>query len=126
MPRILYIEDDENSAFMLSRRLGRAGFEVQVADDGGGGVDAALSAPPDLVLLDLGLPGMDGWETSRKLKANAVTCAVPIVAVSSHSMSGDRERAIAAGCDDYVTKPIDFPGLLAKIRTLLPARCAPG
>ncbi|MGI9331774.1 MAG: response regulator [Gammaproteobacteria bacterium] len=120
MATILYIEDNDDNAYMLSRRLARAGYAVQVAGDGERGLDLAHESLPDLILMDLSLPGLDGWEAARRLKANERTAAVPIIAVSSHAMSGDRERALAAGCDDYDIKPVDFPRLLEKIRVLLP------
>lgn len=120
MTTVLYIEDDDDSAYMLSRRLGREGFTVRVAPDAQLGIEQVLQWKPYLVLMDLNLPGIDGWEAVRTLKADPRTCPVPIIAVSSYTMGGDRERALAAGCDDYVTKPLDFTSLLAKMQALLP------
>ena len=115
MPRILLVEDNELNRDMLSRRLVRKGFEVSVAVDGPGGLSAARSGSCDLILMDLSLPGIDGLETARQLKADPATRPIPIIALTAHAMSGDRERALAAGCDDYEIKPIEFPRLLAKI-----------
>jgi CheY-like chemotaxis protein len=120
MPKILYVEDNEDNVYMLTRRLERAGFEVVVAADGEQGVALAREQRPDLVLMDLSLPVLDGWEATRRLKGAAETRAIPVIALSAHAMPGDRERALAAGCDDYDAKPINLPGLLAKIRALLP------
>jgi CheY-like chemotaxis protein len=120
MPKILYVEDNEDNVYMLTRRLERAGFEVIVAADGEQGVALAREQRPDLVLMDLSLPVLDGWEATRRLKGAEETRAIPIIALSAHAMPGDRERALAAGCDDYDAKPINLPGLLAKIRALLP------
>ena len=120
MVKILYVEDNEDNLFMLTRRLRRRGFEVCVARDGEEGVAMAERENPDLILMDLALPVIDGWEATRKLKASPRTRAIPVIAVSSHAMSGDRETALAAGCDDYDTKPIEFERLLEKIRLLLP------
>lgn len=121
MPTILYVEDNEDNVYMLVRRLRRHGFEVIVAADGARGVDAARRERPDLVLMDLDLPVLDGWEATRRLKAAPETRSIPVVALSAHAMAGERERALAAGCDDHDTKPIDLDRLLAKIRAhLLP------
>jgi two-component system, cell cycle response regulator DivK len=119
MTRILYVEDNEDNVYMLVRRLRRHGFEVVVARDGAQGVEAARRERPDLVLMDLGLPVLDGWEATRRLKGAAETRAVPVVALSAHAMAGERERALQAGCDDYDTKPVDLERLLAKIRAQL-------
>jgi two-component system cell cycle response regulator DivK len=119
MPRILLVEDNEMNRDMLSRRLERRGYEVVVAVDGEDGVARALEAAPDLVLMDLSLPGIDGWEATRQLKAARETKAVPVLALTAHAMAGDREKALDAGCDDFDTKPIEFPRLLAKIEALL-------
>jgi len=118
MPRILLVEDNEMNRDMLSRRLRRRGYDVEVAVDGGEAVDKADSTP-DLMLLDMSLPVMDGWTVASKLKAQDGTRAIPIIALTAHAMVGDREKALAAGCDDYETKPIDFPRLLAKIDGLI-------
>jgi two-component system cell cycle response regulator DivK len=119
MPRILLVEDNEMNRDMLSRRLARREYEVLVAVDGKEGVVMAGSEAPDLILMDMSLPVMDGWEATRQLKASPETKAIPIIALTAHAMSGDREKAMEAGCDDYDTKPIEFPRLLAKIEALL-------
>ena len=119
MPTILYVEDNEDNVYMLVRRLRRHGFEVMVARDGAQGVEAARRERPDLVLMDLGLPVLDGWEATRRLKGAVETRAIPVIALSAHAMAGDRERALEAGCDDYDTKPVDLERLLAKIRAQL-------
>jgi CheY-like chemotaxis protein len=120
MTRILYVEDNADNVYMLSRWLKRQGFEIAVAVDGERGVAAARDDRPDLILMDLSLPGVDGWEATRRIKAAPATRAIPVIALSAHVMAGDRERALAAGCDDYDSKPVDFERLLAKIRALLP------
>jgi CheY-like chemotaxis protein len=104
---------------MLSRRLERKGFQVVMAVDGQQGVDLALSEIPDLILMDMDLPIIDGWEATRRVKAGESTRGIPVIALTAHAMVGDRDKAIAAGCDDYDTKPVDFPRLLGKITTLL-------
>jgi two-component system, cell cycle response regulator DivK len=119
MPRILLVEDNEMNRDMLSRRLARKEYEVLVAVDGKEGVEMAGSEAPDLILMDMSLPVMDGWEATRQLKASPETKAIPIIALTAHAMSGDREKAIEAGCDDYDTKPIELPRLLAKMEDLL-------
>lgn len=119
MPRILLIEDNEMNRDMLSRRLERKGYETIIAVDGQEGVEKTKSEKPDLVLMDMSLPVLDGWEATRKLKSNSVTQAIPIIGLSAHAMSGDREKAIEAGCDDYDTKPVELPRLLEKIESLL-------
>lgn len=119
MPKILLVEDNELNRDMLSRRLARKKYEVLVAVDGKEGVVMAGSVAPDLILMDMSLPVMDGWEATRQLKASPETKAIPIIALTAHAMSGDREKAIEAGCDDYDTKPIELPRLLAKMEALL-------
>ena len=119
MTKILYVEDNDDNVYMLRGRLKRAGFEVAVATDGEQGVAMAASEAPDLILMDLSLPVLDGWEATRRLKEAPATRAIPIIALSAHAMEGDRAKALAAGCDDYDTKPVDLPRLLEKIRTLL-------
>jgi CheY-like chemotaxis protein len=119
MTKILYVEDNDDNVYMLRGRLTRAGFEVAVASDGEQGVAKAASEAPDLILMDLRLPVLDGWEATRRLKDAPETRPIPIIALSAHAMEGDRAKAIAAGCDDYDTKPVDFPRLLAKIQALL-------
>lgn len=117
--KVLYIEDNEDNVFMLVNRLGRRGYEVLVAADGREGLELARRAGPALILMDLSLPVIDGWEAARQLKASEATRHIPIIALSAHAMPGDREKALAAGCDDYDTKPIDLPRLLRKIEALL-------
>ena len=119
MPKILLVEDDEMNWDMLSRRLQRKGYEVVIATDGKQGVDMALSEAPDLILMDLSLPVLDGWEATRQIKAATETRAVPVIALTAHAMDGDQTQALAAGCDDYDTKPIEFQRLLGKIQALL-------
>jgi CheY-like chemotaxis protein len=120
MVRILYVEDNDDNIYMLSARLERKGYEVVVAADGEQGVALARSEAPALILMDLSLPVIDGWEATRRLKALAETRDIPVIALSSHAMAGDREAALAAGCDDFDTKPVDFHRLLGKIQALLP------
>jgi two-component system cell cycle response regulator DivK len=119
MPKILLVEDNEMNRDMLSRRLERRGFQVVIAVDGQQGVDLAQSETPDLILMDMSLPIIDGWEATRQLKAMAHMRQIPVIALTAHAMSGDREKALEAGCDDYDTKPIELPRLLGKIDTLL-------
>ena len=119
MPRVLLVEDNEMNRDMLSRRLTNRGFIVEVAVDGRDGLDKAGRSTPDLVLLDMDLPVVDGWAVARRLKSQASTKGVPIIALTAHAMVGDREKALAAGCDDYDTKPIDLRRLLGKIDALL-------
>src|SRR5512134_1942886 len=122
MPKILLVEDNELNRDMLSRRLERKGFSVVMAEDGRQGVAMAASEAPDLILLDMSLPLVDGWEAARQIKARAVTKGIPIIALTAHAMSGDREKALAAGCDEYDTKPVEFARLLAKIEAILKSR----
>lgn len=119
MPKILLVEDNEMNRDMLSRRLERKGFEVVLAVDGAAGVAQAQSEQPDLILMDMSLPVIDGWEATRQVRARTATASIPIIALTAHAMAGDREKALAAGCDDYDTKPIELPRLLDKIQTLL-------
>lgn len=119
MTRILLIEDNELNRDMLSRRLQRQGFEVVMAVDGDEGIAKAQSEAPALILMDMSLPGIDGWEATRRLKAAAPTRNIPIIALTAHAMTDDRAKALAAGCDDYDTKPVDLPRLLSKIQALL-------
>lgn len=119
MARILYVEDNEDNIYVLTNRLSRRGHEILVARDGQEGVDTARREMPALILMDLDLPVIDGWEATRRLKAAADTKHIPIIALSAHAMSGDRERALAAGCDDYDTKPVELPRLLQKIGAFL-------
>ena len=122
--KILYVEDNEDNIYMLKNRLARAGFTVVVAMDGALGVAMAASEKPDLILMDMSLPVLDGWEATRRIKQAVETKQIPVIALTAHAMSGDREKAMAAGCDDFDTKPVELPRLLGKIRALLPA--APG
>ena len=124
MPKILLVEDNEMNRDMLSRRLVRKKYEVLAAVDGKEGVEMARLEAPDLILMDMSLPVMDGWEATRRLKASPETQAIPIVALTAHAMSGDREKAMEAGCDDYDIKPIELPRLLGKIEALLGERKA--
>jgi len=119
MPKILLVEDNEMNRDMLSRRLKRKGYDVVIAMDGGQGVEMAHSERPDLILMDMSLPVKDGWTATRELKNAEDTQHIPVIALTAHAMSGDREQALAAGCDDYDTKPIELPRLLGKIETLL-------
>ncbi len=119
MSTILLVEDNEMNRDMLSRRLKRRGYEVLIAVDGAEGVSMTTSENPDLILMDMSLPVMDGWEATRTLKANPQTQHIPIIALTAHAMSGDRQKALQAGCDDYDTKPIDLSRLLDKIKTFL-------
>ena len=119
MTTILIVEDNEMNRDMLSRRLQRRGFDVVMAVDGEQGVAMARAEAPDLILMDMSLPVLDGWEATRRLKADPDVRGIPVIALTAHAMSGDREKAVEAGCDDYDTKPIDFPRLLEKIDGLL-------
>jgi two-component system cell cycle response regulator DivK len=116
--KILYVEDNEDNIFMLKKRLTRAGHTVVIANDGAQGVAMASSELPDLILMDLSLPVLDGWRATRQIKAAADTKHIPVIALTANAMAGDREKALAAGCDDYDTKPIELPRLLAKIKEL--------
>ena len=118
--RVLYVEDNEDNVYVVKMRLELIeGFEISVAKDGAEAVAMVAANPPELILMDLNLPVMDGWEATKRLKADTRTASIPVIALTAHAMAGDRERAIAAGCDDFDTKPIDFDRLLAKMRTLL-------
>jgi len=119
MAKILLVEDNEMNRDMLSRRLERKGFEVVLAIDGRSGVEMAQTDAPDLVLMDMSLPVLDGWEATRRLKADTATQRIPVIALTAHAMSGDRDKALEAGCDDYDTKPVEFLRLLGKIEALL-------
>jgi two-component system, cell cycle response regulator DivK len=122
MTRILLVEDNEMNRDMLSRRLQRKGYEVTMAVDGRQGVDMARSGGYDLILMDMSLPEIDGWEATRQLRAAPETRTVPIIALTAHAMAGDRDKALEAGCNDYDTKPIELPRLLGKIEALLPGQ----
>jgi CheY-like chemotaxis protein len=119
MSKVLLVEDNEMNRDMLSRRLERKGFDVVYAQDGSVAVELAGSEQPTLILMDMSLPVMDGWEATRRIKADPETKGIPIIALTAHAMAGDREKAIEAGCEDYDTKPVDFPRLLGKIETLI-------
>ena len=119
MHKVLLVEDNEESRDGLSRHLRRKGYEILIAIDGRQGVDVARAEAPDLILMDMSLPVLDGWEATRQLKAAPETRAIPVIALTAHAMSGDREKAVAAGCDDFDTKPVDLARLLEKIEALL-------
>lgn len=121
MSKILLVEDNEMNRDMLSRRLVRKGYDVFIAVDGRQGVELAVSELPDLILMDMSLPVMDGWTATMAIRENLATAAIPVIALTAHAMSGDRENALAAGCDDYDTKPVDLPRLLQKMEALLNA-----
>jgi CheY-like chemotaxis protein len=116
--KILYVEDNEDNIFMLKNRLTRAGHTVVIASDGAQGVAMASSERPDIILMDLSLPVLDGWQATRQIKAAPDTKHIPVIALTANAMAGDREKALAAGCDDYDTKPVELPRLLAKIKSL--------
>jgi CheY-like chemotaxis protein len=119
MPKILLVEDNEMNRDMLSRRLARKGYQVVLALDGQSGLEMTQTEVPDLVLMDMSLPVLDGWEATRRLKADPATRHIPVIALTAHAMSSDREKALEAGCDDYDTKPVELPRLLTKIEALL-------
>jgi CheY-like chemotaxis protein len=119
MTKILLVEDNEMNRDMLSRRLMRNGFDIVMAVNGQEGLDLASSENPDLILLDMSLPVIDGWEAARRLKADAATAKIPVIALTAHAMVQDKEKALAAGCDDFDTKPVELPRLLEKINSLL-------
>jgi len=119
MPRILVVEDNEDNRDSLSRRLERRGFEVLLATDGRNGVEMAAAEKPDLILMDMNMPQLDGWEATRQIKAEPDVAAVPVIGLTAHALEGDRERALEAGCADYHAKPVDFPKLMAQIEALL-------
>jgi CheY-like chemotaxis protein len=124
MTTILIVEDNEMNRDMLSRRLVRRGYDVLLAVDGETGIDMARASNPDLILMDMSLPIMDGWEATRRMKADDQLVRIPIIALTAHAMAADRDEALRAGCDDYDTKPINLPRLLAKIETLLSSSAA--
>ncbi len=119
MVKILYVEDNEDNIYMLTRRLSRKGYDVVVATDGEKGIQMAKSEKPELILMDLSLPQIDGWEATRRLKSSPETKAIPVIALSAHAMDGDREKAMEAGCDDFDSKPVELSRLLQKISALL-------
>lgn len=118
--KILYVEDNDDNIYVVKNRFTRAGFTVLVATDGEQGVAMAAAEKPDLILMDLRLPVLDGWEATRRIKAQPETRHIPIIALTAYAMTGDREKALAAGCDDFDTKPVEMPRLLEKVRALLP------
>jgi CheY-like chemotaxis protein len=122
MPKILLVEDNEFNRDMLSRRLQRRGFHIFDAGDGEEAVRLASELVPDLVLMDINLPGMDGWEATRRIRTNPLTASIPIIALTAHAMTGDREKTLGAGCNEYETKPVNFESLLAKMEKLLGAQ----
>jgi CheY-like chemotaxis protein len=124
MAKLLLVEDNEMNRDMLSRRLERRGYTVVMAVDGQQGVDMARSESPDLILLDMSLPVIDGWEAARRIKSEAETKDIPVIALTAHAMAGDKEKALQAGCDDYDTKPVELPRLLGKIQALLEKKAA--
>lgn len=126
MSTILIVEDNELNRDMLSRRLQRKGYDVLLAVDGEDGLDVARANAPDLVLMDMSLPTVDGWEATRRMKSDAVLRHIPVIALTAHAMANDRDKALAAGCDDYDTKPIELPRLLAKMEALLRLHAAAG
>ena len=119
MPRILLVEDQEMNRDMLSRRLTKRGYDIDIAVDRAEGIEKARSGKPDLILMDMSLPVIDGWEATRTLKADAATSSIPVIALTAHAMSTDREKALAAGCDGYETKPVELPRLLEAIEKIL-------
>jgi CheY-like chemotaxis protein len=119
MPKILLVEDNEMNRDMLSRRLEKRGYSMTIAVDGGQGVALAQSGLPDLILMDMSLPVLDGWEATKQLKADPATAGIPVIALTAHAMDSDRQKAIAAGCDDFDTKPVELARLLGKIEELL-------
>jgi CheY-like chemotaxis protein len=126
VPRILLVEDNEMNRDMLLRRLQRKGFQVLTAVDGSAGVAVARTETPDLILMDMSLPVLDGWAATRQLKDDPATRTIPVIALTAHAMAGDREQALAAGCEDYDTKPVEFTRLLGKIQALLPGQGTAG
>lgn len=122
MAKVLLVEDNEMNRDMLSRRLIKRGYTVVMAIDGQQGIDMAVSEKPDIILLDMSLPVVDGWEAAKQIKANPVSASAPLIALTAHAMAADRERAMSAGCDDFDTKPVELPRLLGKMETLLRAK----
>jgi len=125
MPKVLLVEDSEESREGLSRYLRRKGYDTLIAVDGRQAVDAARAEAPDLILMDMSLPVLDGWEATRQLKTSPATQAIPVIALTAHAMAGDREKALEAGCDDYDSKPVELARLLAKIQALLDRKAGP-
>ena len=122
MPTVLYIDDTENNRILVTRRLEKKGYQVVTAENAGQGLALAASSLPDLILMDMGMPDVDGWSATRELKADTRLRHIPVIALTAHAMQGDREKALEAGCDDYETKPFDFPRLFQKIEMHLASR----
>jgi len=125
MPTVLYIDDTENNRILVTRRLEKKGYRVLTAESAAAGLKVAGSDPPDLILMDMGMPDLDGWSATRQLKADPKLGRIPVIALTAHAMQGDREKALESGCDDYETKPFDFPRLFQKIEAHLAARSGP-
>jgi len=125
MPTVLYIDDTENNRILVSRRLEKKGYKVLTAESAAAGLEAARAQKPDLILMDMGMPDLDGWNATRQLKADPNLSHIPVIALTAHAMQGDREKALESGCDDYETKPFDFPRLFEKIEAYLSARDGP-
>ncbi|MGA3311296.1 MAG: response regulator [Xanthobacteraceae bacterium] len=123
--KVLYVEDNDDNIYVVKKRMTRAGFTVLVATDGAQGVTMATAEKPDIILMDMSLPVLDGWEATRRIKAAPETRHIPIIALTAHAMTGDREKALAAGCNDFDTKPVELSRLLGKIRALVPEGNAP-
>jgi CheY-like chemotaxis protein len=122
MPTVLYIDDTENNRILVSRRLEKKGYRVLTAENAAAGLEVVRAQKPDLILMDMGMPDLDGWSATRQLKADPDLCHIPVIALTAHAMQGDRESALESGCDDYETKPFDFPRLFQKIEAYLAAR----
>jgi|ERR1043166_8950190 CheY-like chemotaxis protein len=122
MPTVLYIDDTENNRILVSRRLEKRGYRVLTAENAAAGIEVARAQKPDLILMDMGMPDLDGWSATRQLKADPNLSHIPVIALTAHAMQGDREKALDSGCDDYETKPFDFPRLIEKIEAFLSAR----
>ena len=122
--KILYVEDDDDNIYVVKNRMTRAGFTVLVATDGAQGVTMAIAEKPDVILMDMSLPVVDGWEATRRIKANAATRGIPVIALTAHAMAGDRDKAMEVGCEDYDTKPVELSRLLGKIAVLLLPKAA--
>ncbi len=125
MPTVLYIDDTENNRILVTRRLEKKGYRVVTAESAAEGLQIARAQPPDLILMDMGMPDLDGWSATSQLKADPKLRQIPVIALTAHAMQGDREKALDSGCDDYETKPFDFPRLFQKIETFLAARGGP-
>lgn len=122
MPKVLVVEDNEPNRRMLARRLERRGYEISTAADGAEAIDSVRREPPDIILMDMSLPVMHGWDATREIKSDPVTASIPVIALTAHALSGDRDKALQSGCDEFDTKPYDLDRLIGKIETLLAAR----